>query len=255
MMNVNGFTPAQNNQSEEYFLKCRKAANIVKQVLHSKSCSGSCCQPSCSYFKRLSDHMNSCVASFCTVSGCETTKKLMTHHDTCKANKSVFGPSSQKACLICQLVASPFPNASISTTASETKSPIVRPRSRSITEININRNRYSSGFFVNTDPAHAAVNPIIEQSTYTTNDNVEEHGSAKRSRAMSASIIDSIPSDTAAFTPGTSPTVSSTATTTDEEDEAPLSKKHSRSNDAESNEGPIIRENTYTNYRVSWNCF
>ena len=198
--------------------------------------------------------MQSCVASFCTVSGCETTKKLMTHHDTCKANKSVFGPSNQKACLICQLVASPFPNASIPAIA-ETKSPIVRPRSRSITEINVNRNRYSSGFFAKTDPAQAAVDPIIEQSTYTIKTTVDEHGSTKRSRAMSASIIDSIPSDTAAFTPGTSPTVSSTATTTDEEDEAPLSKKHSRPNDAESNEGPIIRENTYTNYRVSWTCF
>lgn len=85
--------------SEEYLHKVEKAANILKQVFHCQACSGSCGKPSCIYTTRLLTHIIVCpIHTRCTIPGCDTTKKLIHHHATCKL--------SNKSCLMCNLALS-----------------------------------------------------------------------------------------------------------------------------------------------------
>jgi len=99
----------------DYFAKSRKASSILRQIFHSRDCRGSCGQVSCNYTVQVLEHIEmGCNSLACPVSGCDTTRKLLSHYRTCCRNKMVANQLNEKVefCLICSL-ASSSPESSI----------------------------------------------------------------------------------------------------------------------------------------------
>jgi hypothetical protein len=104
--------------TEEFMQRSKKAANYLFQIGHSLECSGICGEASCIQTSSILTHIKGCsISEGCLYSGCDTTKKLMTHAETCKSkNNFTYRPGQpfnnnnnnnqkQGFCLICTMVA------------------------------------------------------------------------------------------------------------------------------------------------------
>jgi len=105
--------------------RSKKAAGYLRQILHSQKCGGMCQNPSCIQTSRVFNHVIHCDTTFCSTQGCETTKKLLTHFQHCRAGQALRagGPSSSSSnsnghlppttCLICSIACSSSPTKSL----------------------------------------------------------------------------------------------------------------------------------------------
>lgn len=91
---------------EDYIKKSKKAANYMKQLIHSESCSGRCGLPTCVQISSILSHSKNCLNNNCKVPGCATSKNLWNHYLNCRDYRN---PSISSRCLICSLAFSGSP--------------------------------------------------------------------------------------------------------------------------------------------------
>lgn len=99
-------------ESSDVFQKIRKAGTILRQILHSRECKGACLEQSCICTHHILEHLQSgCNTTVCHVAGCNTTRKLIAHYNSCcrESIKPSHFKQSISFCLICSY-ASATPN-------------------------------------------------------------------------------------------------------------------------------------------------
>ncbi|RYG97740.1 hypothetical protein EON65_52405 [archaeon] len=88
---------------EDHIKKTRKAASYLRQLVHTKSCQGVCQQAACLRVLDILNHANACSNMACLFPGCNTTKTLVQHMNTCTSNT----PSCVRICLLCSIAKTP----------------------------------------------------------------------------------------------------------------------------------------------------
>lgn len=94
----------------DYFLKAKHAALYLSQISHAKLCQGSCGDIKCINSFTIINHCVTCLkGDNCNTPGCQTTRRLMNHSQSCSSHMVRKMPSSvafvEPMCLICTLAA------------------------------------------------------------------------------------------------------------------------------------------------------
>lgn len=99
--------------TDEFMKRSKLAANYLFQIGHSLECVGICGEASCIQITSILKHIKGCsISEGCYYEGCDATKRLISHAETCKSNKNYIYRNGQQNnnqkqgfCLICTMVA------------------------------------------------------------------------------------------------------------------------------------------------------